>query len=203
MKVKRMQQGSTEWYQIKHGRIGGTRFGQVVSGRDNMLLFDLLEERASEWMPDFDQYIDDDMQFGIDNEPVARQLYSEQSGIDFEQVGVIMSDFCNISLASPDGVNIERGIVLEVKCTQNGAIHRRRYFRGAETKHMPQIINYFVQSDDVKEVHFVSYCPYVYQRPLVPVIFTAEDFAADIKKGRVALARVERELIDMEDQFNF
>ena len=49
-----------------------------------------------------DDYISDDMQFGIDNEPVARELYSKQSGIDWREVGMIQSEIIQINTASPD-----------------------------------------------------------------------------------------------------
>jgi len=174
MKIATMKQGSPEWHELKRGKIGGTKFGQVISGRDNSLMFDLLNERLSPWLDYNDEIITDDMRFGLDNEPIARELYIKQSGIDFKEVGCIISDYSGIHLASPDGLNEEAGIVLEIKSTQNGAKHLKRFFNGIDKEYWPQIKNYFAVSSDVKEVHWVSFCPDRFERPLIVVIVTLD-----------------------------
>jgi len=202
MKIATMAQRSPEWFELKRGKIGGTNFGQVISGKKNMLIYDLLNERLSSWIDHTDDYVSDDMQFGIDNEPVARELYIKQSGIQFDEVGCILSDFSGIHLASPDGLNQERGIVLEIKCSRNGAKHLKRHFEGVDSEHLPQIKNYFAVSDEVKEVHFVSYCPDRFERPIIVYIFTPDMFA-DIDKARAEIKNIEAKLNVMEQAFRF
>jgi hypothetical protein len=204
MKIARIKQNSPEWFELRRGKIGGTIFGQVISGRKNALLFDLLNERLSPWIDYTDEYISDDMQFGKDNEPIARELYIKESGIEFGEVGCILSDYSGIHLASPDGLNEPGGIVLEIKCTQNGAKHLKRFFEGVESDHLPQIKNYFAVSDEVKAVHWVSYCPDRFERPLVVYIFTREMFAQDeIDKWRSEIRNIEAKLNVMEQSFTF
>lgn len=203
MKISNVVQRSPEWHELKRGKIGGTRFGQVISGRKNSLIYDLLNERLSPWLEPEEQYISEDMQFGIDNEPVARELYIKQSGIDFIEVGAILSDYSSIHMASPDGVNIEQGIILEIKCTRNGSKHMKRFFEGVDTEHLQQVKNYFAVSDKVKAVHWVSFCPERFERPLVVVILTRAMFEADIAKGRAEVARIENKLNEMEEQYKF
>lgn len=203
MKISHTIQRSPEWHELKRGKIGGTRFGQVISGRKNSLVYELLNEQLSPWMDQEDEFVSDDMQFGIDNEPIARELYAKQSGINFADVGAILSNFSPIHLASPDGVNIEQGIVLEIKCTRNGAKHLKRFFEGVDIEYLPQIKNYFTVSDDVKEVHWVSYCPERFERPLVVVILTRDMFTVDIEKGRAEIAKIEAKLNEMEQTFKF
>ena len=203
MKIARMKQNSPEWFELRRGKIGGTIFGQVISGRKNALLFDLLNERLSPWIDHTDEYISDDMQFGKDNEPVARELYSKQTGIQFDEVGCILSDFSTIHLASPDGVNERAGIVLEIKCTQDGAKHLKRFFEGVDTEHLSQIKNYFACSDDVKEVHWISYCPERFERPIIAYVLTREMFEPDIQKGRDEIKQIEAKLTKMEQSFLF
>lgn len=202
MKISNCQQRSEEWYQLQAGSIGGTRFGQVVSGRKNRLIYDLLEETLNGYA-EMDDFTSDDIQYGIDNEPIARRLYSEQSGIEFHEVGMILSDYSAIHHASPDGINLERGIVLEIKCTQNGSIHIQRFFEGPESNHEPQIKNYFAVSDEVKEVHFVSYCPNRPERPLVVHILKREQFLADVLSGRKKVQQIEKQLNELKNQFIF
>lgn len=171
MNYQRIEQRSQEWWELKVGKISGTRFGQLISTRENTLIDDMANEILNgqcEW----DDFENEDMLFGVENEPIAIELYEQQSGINFERGGVIISEkYPNIHMASPDAVNLENGVVLEIKCTQHGKTQINRFRMGVESKYMPQIINYFAVSDDIKEVHWVSYCPYRTERPLVIHIF--------------------------------
>lgn len=201
MKIKTMQQGTQEWFAAKKGKIGGTRFGKVISNRKNRLIYELLNEKMSDYIfPD--DFVSDDMQFGIDNEPVAAQLYAQQSGIKFCEVGLIESDFSDIHLASPDRLSDDNSIVLEIKCTRNGDIHLQRYFEGVESTNLPQIINYFLVSDEVKEVHWVSYCPDRVERPLITIIFKRNDFP-EIDKYREMIQAIEDKLQRMYNDWIF
>lgn len=195
MKIDYCKQRTPEWHMLKKGKIGGTRFGQVISGRKNRLIYELLDETLSE-LPKMDEYISDDMIFGIENEGEAARLYSEQTGIEFIEVGAILSDTCPIHIASPDRVNLEHGIVLEIKCTMNGAIQLERFFEGPETSHKPQNINYFAVSDDVKQVHWVSFCPFRPEKKLVAFVFNRADYEKEITAGREAVRKIEADLND-------
>jgi hypothetical protein len=81
----------------------------------------------------------------------------------------------------PDSAGL---IVIEVKCTMNGAIHMQRHVEGPESSYMPQIKNYFAVSDDVKEVHWVSYCPDRPERELVVKVFHRGEFAHELQGWR-------------------
>ena len=202
MKIATMKQYSPEWWALKVAKIGGTRFGAVISGKKNRLVYDLMAEVLLGYV-DHDGYVDDNIQFGLDNEPIAATDYEAQSGIKFKEVGAILSDFNDIHLTSVDRVNVEQGIALEIKCTQNAAIHLQRFFEGPETSYLPQIKSAFAISDEVNKVHWVSYCPFVQERPLVVHIFERWEFEQDIPKWRDALARVEKDLAEKLESFKF
>ena len=176
MNYQRIKQLSPEWWEIKAGKISGTRYGQVISGRKNNLVYELINENLSGYIEQ-DDFITEDMQFGKDNESIALDLYEAKSGIKFIRGGVIFSDYSRIHMASPDGINLELGIVCEIKCTQHGDKQIKRFFEGPEPEYPPQIKNYFAQSNDVKEVHWVSYCPYRPERPLVIHIYKRSDIS--------------------------
>ena len=202
MKIDYCDQLSPEWFALKKGKIGGTRFGQVISGKKNRLIYDLLNERLSEFLfPD--DFISDDMQFGIDNEADALKCYTLQTGIKVMRVGALLSDHSNIHIASPDGVSENFKIVQEVKSTQDGGIHIQRFFEGPETSYLPQIKNYFAVDDQVAEVHWISYCPSRPERPLVVKYFTRSQFKDDVDKGRALIHHIESELAIMENAFIF
>jgi len=212
MIIERCEQLSKEWFDLQCGSIGGTRFGQVISGRDNNLVYDLINEQLDGYVEP-DDYVSDDMLFGQENEPIARQLYSEQTGIIFEQVGMIRSERSKIHHASPDGINFDRGIVLEIKSTQNGATQIRRYFNGPESDKIGQIINYFAVSDKINEVRWVSSCPNRPERPLVEWIYTRETLVKSGKKmisiaeivesALVEIDTIESEVNEMKNKFIF
>lgn len=212
MKISHVSQLTPDWFLLKKGKIGGTRFGQVISGKKNRLIYELLDERLSDFYM-LDSFISDDMQFGLDNEEHAAKLYAKQSKIRFGKVGAILSDFSDIHLASPDRMNQKKGIVLEIKSTPNGYIHIQRFFDGIESGYMPQIVNYFAVSDGIKEVHWVSYCPFRLERPLVIYQFTRDTEVKDGKstttigeqarEGRERIKEIESELIQLERKFKF
>ena len=202
MKIEYCEQQSPEWFELKRGRIGGTRFQQVISGKKNRLIYDLLDEQLSEFLfPD--DYISDDMQFGIDNEPIACDLYADMTGLDLIKVGAIMSDFSDIHLASPDRITSDLKHVVETKCTQDGGIHIQRFFDGPESSYMPQIKNYFAVSDQIESVHWVSYCPSRPERPIVAWVFTRDMCEPDVTKGRELIKVIETKLIELRTKFTF
>jgi len=200
MIIHNFQQRSEDWYNYKVARIGGTRFGQVISGKKNRLVYDLVNEKLNGY-PELDDYIDDDMQFGIDNEPIAADLYEIKSGLKLIEIGLIQSIKNDIHIASPDRIANDSSVVVEIKCTRNGAIHLERFFDGVDSKYLPQIKNYFAVSDKVKEVHWVSYCPYRLERPLVIHIFKREMFEKDYSKWSEQINAIEKDVKDKMNAF--
>jgi len=202
MKILTFEQLSPEWWAAKVGSIGGKRFSQVISGKKNRLKYELINERLNGYT-DQNEYTDDDIDFGVENEPIACELYSEMSGIKFNKIGMIKSDYSEIHHASADRLSECQTIVLECKCTRNGAIHLQRFFEGVESSNMPQIINYFAVSDDIKEVHSISYCPYREEKPIVVNKFKAEHYQDKIAEARKKIAEIEAEVIKKQQEFVF
>jgi hypothetical protein len=202
MRIWKGEQRTDSWLMLKKGRIGGTRFGQVISGKKNSLVYELVNERLSEYPID-DTFVSEAMIFGNENEKYAVKAYSKISKIRFKSVGAILSDYSDIHLASPDGLNRKRGIVIEVKCTQNGSVQIKRHIEGIDKDHIPQIINYFTVSDDVKEVHWVSFCPFRQERPVVFRIIRREDYALEIEAGRNKIIEIEKMVNETEQLFKF
>lgn len=216
MNYQKIQQQTPEWWMLKVGKVSGTRFGQLISTRENGLIDELANEILDGCceMGDFEN---EDMLFGRENEPVAIELYSERSGIEFERGGVILSDFSAIHMASPDAVNVERGIVVEAKCTQHGKTQIKRFRKGVDGDKIGQVINYFACSDGVKEVHWISYCPFRPERDLVVHIFTRDTVLESketkarglevttvqdkVIQGRAALEPLEKEANELINSF--
>jgi len=186
MKYLNIEQKSQEWWDYKVKKVSGTRFGQLISSRENMLIDEMVNE-ALDGCCEMNDYENDDMQFGIENEPIALDLYEQMTGLKLKRGGVIASDFSNIHMASPDAVSECETIVIESKCTMNGKIHIARFRKGIEPQYKPQVVNYFACSDSVKEVHFISYCPFRSERPLIIIKFTLDSIIEQNTKKSITI----------------
>ena len=173
MSYLKIEQNTPEWWAYKVGKISGTRFGQLISSRENSLIDELADEIMNGYC-EISDFEDEDIIFGKENESIAIELYEKKSGLKFERGGVLQSDVCKMHMASPDAINYEKGIVVEVKCTRHGKTHLKRFYNGIESNYKPQIINYFAVDPKINEAHFVSYCPYRPERPLVVYVVNRE-----------------------------
>jgi predicted phage-related endonuclease len=173
MKYLQIQQRSKDWFDLKVGKVSGTRFAQIISERDNKLPFELANEILDGYITPED-YTNEEIQFGIDNEEIAISKYESFSGIKFLRGGVMLSDENDNHMASPDGITLDFDIVAEIKCTIHGATQIERFFSGIPKNYIPQICNYFAVHPKLKEVHFISYCPYRPERELVVHVVTRD-----------------------------
>ena len=113
-------QGSEEWHKLRCGKITASRIvdimrgikGSYLAGRKNYLaekVCEILTGKAEE------HFISTPMQWGIDNEPLARSSYELLTGNLVKEVGFITHDSIENLGASPDGlVGTDGGI--EIKC---------------------------------------------------------------------------------------
>ena len=202
MKIVNIEQRSKEWFELKVGKISGTRFGQVISGRKNGLVFEMLNEILDGYIEPT-EFISDDMQYGIDNEDKALELYSIKTGVKVKKVGAIVSDLFDIHMASPDGISECETIIQEVKCTMSGKTQLERYFNGVDTKYLPQCINYFAIDSKIKEVHFISYCGYRSECELVIKILKREDYQKEIELGIKTIPLIAIDLENKKKQILF
>jgi hypothetical protein len=203
MNIFRYPQMSDEWWKLKVGKISGTRYSQLISTRKNRLVYEMMDEILSGACK-MDDYITDDMLYGIDNEDTAVALYEDKMGVKVDRVGAIISDLHDIHMASPDGLIVsDNSIAIEVKCTTNGDIHLERYFEGVDSKYIPQCVNYFAVSPEIKEVHFVSYCGYRPEREMFFKVLKRANYQIQIDKGLKEIPIIERELNDKLEQYQF
>lgn len=211
MSYLKIEQNTPEWWAYKVGKISGTRFGQLISSRENSLIEELADEIMNGYC-EISDFEDEDIIFGKENESIAIDLYEEKSGLKFERGGVLQSDTCKMHMASPDAIIYEKGIVVEVKCTRHGKTHLKRFYNGIESNYKPQIINYFAVDPKINEVHFISYCPYRPERPLVVYVVKRETPIYDTSrktetvqevcdKTAYFLSRAENNVMDLIEQF--
>ena len=115
-----VEQGSNAWFDLKCGRITGTRFKSLMMGESTDgykgLISDIVGELITGEIEE--KYTDSNMQRGIDLEPEAREHYELSHMIDVEQVGFIIPDenteFHEWIGISPDGLILPG--MTEFKC---------------------------------------------------------------------------------------
>jgi len=119
------EQRTPEWFAARLGRATGSRFNDIMartrsgySASHKNYAAELVVERLTGTQAE--NYASVAMQWGTDNEPVARLQYMLASGNDVEETGFWIHDEL-MAGASPDGLIGEDGL-LEIKCP-NSATH--------------------------------------------------------------------------------
>lgn len=114
-----VEQGTDDWFQARLGRATASRFKDVMTKikygeaatRKNYK-FEIVAERLTGQRDE--GYTSPAMQWGTDNEPVARLHYELTSGNDVEETGFFAHPTLQAG-ASPDGLIGDDGL-LEIKC---------------------------------------------------------------------------------------
>jgi hypothetical protein len=153
-----IEQGSLEWFELKHGKIGGTRAKGLFIKSDTLLL-ELLAEHTEPFDEDAeDTFKSDAMERGTYLEPQARIELGKYSGIEFLECGFIESDDELLGI-SPDGISECETIQCEIKCL--GAKNHLKLCLKDEipNEFIPQLIHAFAVNSKLKKMYFCAYRP--------------------------------------------
>lgn len=137
-----IQQGTEEWFTLRLGKVTGSRVSDVMATIKNGeaktrsdYRFKLLAERLTGQVEA--GYTNAAMQWGTDNEPLARAEYEAATGNDVDTVGFSTHPTIEGFGASPDGL-VGDGII-EIKCP-NSTTHLRWMLAGnIPAEHLPQM----------------------------------------------------------------
>lgn len=136
-----MQQ-TPEWFLARVGKATASRVKDIVAktktgaaaSRKNYAVELALERLTGSKKEGFTNAA---MQFGIDQEPIAKLAYESRTGRLIEDVGFIDHPTIPMSGASPDGFSGEG--LIEIKCP-NSATHLDNLLRGsADPEYLPQM----------------------------------------------------------------
>lgn len=117
-----IEQRTDEWYAAKLGKLGASNMcaamaikkdGGDYAERANLKMQILAERLTGKQV---EVYITKDMQWGIDNEPVAKSMLIDL-GIDIQDVGFIDHPTIKDFGASPDGFSADG--LIEIKCPKS------------------------------------------------------------------------------------
>ncbi len=144
MKILDLPQGSEEWLAARAGKVTASRIadvmekiknGEAAARRDYkaQLVAEILTGK-----PQDDGFINAEMQWGIDQEPLARSAYEIKTDLLVDQVGLVLHPRNERAAASPDGLAGE-GMV-EIKCPKT-ATHLQYLLAGTvPEKYQPQML---------------------------------------------------------------
>ena len=195
---KELLQGSTEWLEIKHGKVGGSRLAKIMTNLDKSVR-DCAEYYAilAEHMEDFDpfkiSFLNQDMIRGNEFEPLARIEYERINGVKVEQVGWVEMDDIKISGLSPDGWIPLLSKSIEIKCpSDNTHVMYMLNPNAFIEKYCWQIVANFLVLE-VESVDCISYRP---ENKLKPMIISTVTLDTTIQISKKECYTVE-ELVGM------
>ena len=138
-----MEQRSSEWHQIRLGKVTASRVADIVSktksgystSRANYmaeLIVERLTGKAAE------HYQNAAMFWGTNTEPLALSSYEDRTGGLVEEVGFVPHPTIPMSGASPDGMVNEDGLV-EIKCPNTSTHIETVLGQEVPAKYLPQM----------------------------------------------------------------
>lgn len=138
-----MNQGTPEWLAARAGHVTASRLGDVMAtvkvgeaaGRVKYR-WQLVTERLTT-LP-ADQYENEAMRWGKEQEPFARMAYEAKTGRLVEEVGFIPHPTKPWIGCSPDGL-IDGDGGAEIKCPFNSVVHVQTLHGGMPPEHRPQV----------------------------------------------------------------
>jgi hypothetical protein len=168
--IEGLQQQTAEWLQMRCGMVTGSRVasvqkfltrqsGEKKKGEETEerkkyrhdLVIEVLTGRS------MDSYVSDAMQWGADNEPLARAAYEIANDLEVEPIGFAIHDAISRFGSSPDALVGSDGL-LEIKCPTTG-VHLDYILAGVvPDEYKPQMLAEMACTNR-QWVDFVSFDP--------------------------------------------
>lgn len=165
MKIIDVPQGSKEWAQARAGRVTASNMSKVLSrARDRKsegatranykarIIAEILTGRPQE-----DDFSSDDMEGGIELEPLARTAYEVRVNDFVDTVGFVVHPRIERAGASPDGLVGLKGMV-QIKCPKAATHIGYRLASVVPSKYEPQLA-WEMETCEREWSDFASYCP--------------------------------------------
>lgn len=184
---KDILQHTEAWHQIRYGKIGGTRCGDLMVGKpitESALFFELLSEHTNDFFPNDDAFVSEAMERGSELEPMARQELENVLGLEFNQPGWIQGE--GLIGISPDGITENLKTACEIKCPLPKTHEKYLMQGGIPKEYVWQCLHWFAVCDSLDTLYFCSYNPdHNYRQLFIKEIHRNESLT--MKIGRTAL----------------
>lgn len=155
-----MQQQTPEWFAARRGKVTASRINAVMMSPKSQGYQDYLAEVLMERFQQLvrPQFLTPAMEWGNEQEPIARAHYHFQTGRDVKEVGFVRHAYLE-SGASPDGYVGNDGLI-EIKCP-NTITHIKTLLGKGIRKEYLQQIQWQLACTGCNWCDFVSFDPRV------------------------------------------
>ena len=187
MKKHLIQQRSSDWFQLRKGKMTGTTLKAIMGTPKarQEAMYDIIAERLTVGVKDEENY-ENAMDRGTRLEPEAVAVFEFETGKKCESIGLCEDDDNSQIANSPDSyiADTDDTEALEIKCPEG-----KNYVKFWLTNEIPddyewQVVQYFVPNKKLKLLNFFMYNPDIPVHPFHLIVVKREDIAEKIEKAR-------------------
>ena len=179
MKIHNFEQRTDEWYAIRKGKMTASNAETIIANGKGLetYIYNLMAEYYSS--AEKENYINADMQRGIDLEPEARLEFEFYTDLDVQEVGFIeYNEFIGVS---PDGLIGDDGLI-EIKCPNDSVYFKLLLSDNIKPEYIAQMQMQLYVTDR-QYCYFVSYNPNFEKSLYIKKITRDEEMIEKLKKG--------------------
>lgn len=179
MKIYNFEQRTDEWYAIRRGKMSASNAETIIANGKGLetYIYNLMAEYYSS--AEKENYINADMQRGIDLEPEARLEFEFYTNLDVQEVGFIEhNEFIGVS---PDGLIGDDGLI-EIKCPNDSIYFKLLLSNNVKPEYIAQMQMQMYVTDR-QYCYFVSYNPNFEKSLYIKKINRDEEMIEKLKKG--------------------
>ena len=179
MKIYNFEQRTEDWYNIRKGKMTASNAETIIANGKGLetYIYNLMAEYYSS--AEKENYINADMQRGIDLEPEAKIEFQFYTGLDIKEVGCV--ELNEYILASPDGLIGDDGLI-EIKCPNDSIYFKLLLNDNIKPEYIAQMQMQMYVTDRLY-CYFVSYNPNFEQSLYIKRINRDEEMIEKLKKG--------------------
>ena len=179
MKIYNFEQRTEDWYNIRKGKMTASNAEIIIANGKGLetYIYNLMAEYYSS--AEKENYINADMQRGIDLEPEAKIEFQFYTGLDIKEVGCV--ELNEYILASPDGLIGDDGLI-EIKCPNDSIYFKLLLSNNIKPEYIAQMQMQMYVTDR-QYCYFVSYNPNFEKSLYIKKINRDEEMIEKLKKG--------------------
>ena len=179
MKIYNFEQRTDEWYAIRKGKMTASNAETIIANGKGLetYIYNLMAEYYSS--AEKENYINADMQRGIDLEPEAKIEFQFYTGLDIKEVGCV--ELNEYILVSPDGLIGDDGLI-EIKCPNDSIYFKLLLSNNIKPEYIAQMQMQMYVTDR-QYCYFVSYNPNFEKSLYIKKINRDEEMIDKLKKG--------------------
>ena len=175
---KNVEQRSFEWFNLRLGKVTGSRCKAVFSANNLPLIDELIAEILTGTIEE--NYTSAAMQYGIDTEPEAKKEFEMLFNVQISEYGFCEHDTIKGIGLSPDGFFNSDTEAVEIKCPSP-----KKHVEYLRTKKIPaeykyQFYMYFLICETLEKLHFISYCPRIETKKMHIVTIERNEILTDL-----------------------